>query len=139
MFPVLLGAVIINFLFGRALFTHKSKGVLFFAIALDAFMLIEFKLLGQFVPGSLVPIGISFFTFKMISYQVDNFKGKIKDEPSFVKVAAYFCMFPQVVSGPIMRYEDFEKNEFCRDAELQSAQVEKKRDVLDGLKAEVFE
>ena len=116
MFPVLLGAVVINFLFGRALFSHKNKGLLIFIIALDALMLVEFKLLGQFIPGSLVPIGISFFTFKMISYQVDNYKDKIESEPSFVKVAAYFCMFPQVISGPIMRYEDFEKNEFCKAA-----------------------
>ena len=112
MFPVLMGAVIINFLFGRALFKYKNKGLFIFVVLLDALMLIEFKLLGQFVPGSLMPIGISFFTFKMISYQVDNYKRKITDEPSFVKVAAYFCMFPQIVSGPIMRYADFEKNEF---------------------------
>ncbi len=125
MFPVLLGAVIINFLFGRALYSIKNKGLLIFVIALDALMLVEFKLLGQFVPGSLVPIGISFFTFKMISYQVDNYRGKIANEPSFVKVAAYFCMFPQIVSGPIMRYEDFDKNEFCNIKE----QTEEKTDI----------
>ena len=145
MFPVLLGAVIINFLFGRALFTHKNKGLLIFVIALDALMLVEFKLLGQFVPGSLVPIGISFFTFKMISYQVDNYRGKIANEPSFVKVAAYFCMFPQVVSGPIMRYEDFEKNEFCSvetssdestsddDSQLLNAELGAEDETGDGL------
>ncbi len=123
MLPVLVGAIIINYLFGRALYTTKSKGLLAFAVVLDALMLIEFKLLGQFVAGSLLPVGISFFTFKMISYQIDNFKGKITNEPSFVKVAAYFCMFPQVVSGPIMRYEDFEKNEFCGEEITEEAAV----------------
>ena len=59
-----------------------------------------------------MPIGISFFTFKMISFQVDNYRGRIKEEQSFASVAAFFCMFPQIVSGPIMRYEDYLKNPF---------------------------
>ena len=112
MFPVLLGAVIVNFLFARALHGGGSKILLGFAIAIDALMLVEFKLLGQFVDSSLLPIGVSFFTFKMISFQADNYRGKIKDEPGFVDVAAYFCMFPQIVSGPIMRFEDYLKNPF---------------------------
>ena len=111
LFPVLLGAVIINFLFGRALKGGTSKALLGFVICLDALMLIEFKLLGQFVDSALIPIGVSFFTFKMISFQVDNFRGKVPEEAGFVDVAAYFTMFPQIVSGPIMRYEDFRLNE----------------------------
>ncbi|MBQ6408509.1 MAG: MBOAT family protein, partial [Butyrivibrio sp.] len=69
-------------------------------------------LLSQFVDSTLMPIGISFFTFKMISFQVDNYRGRIKEEQSFASVAAFFCMFPQIVSGPIMRYEDYLKNPF---------------------------
>ncbi len=112
LFPVLLVAVIVNFLFAKALHNGTSKVLLGFAVALDVLMLVEFKLLSQFVDSSLMPIGISFFTFKMISFQFDNFRGKIKDEPIFASVAAYFCMFPQIVSGPIMRYEDYLKNPF---------------------------
>ncbi len=117
LFPVLLVAVIVNFFFAKALHGGGSKGLLGFAIAIDVLMLVEFKLLSQFVDSSLMPIGISFFTFKMISFQADNFKGKIKEEPGFASVAAYFCMFPQIVSGPIMRYGDFLKNPFLFEEE----------------------
>ena len=110
MFPVLLGAVIINYLFAIALRGSDRKLLLGFVLFLDAAMLIEFKLLGQFVEPSLLPIGISFFTFKLISYQIDNYRGKIENEPGFVRMATYICMFPQIVSGPIMRYSDFEAN-----------------------------
>ena len=111
MFPVLLGAVIINFLFSRALKGGGSKALLGFAICLDALMLVEFKLLGQFVDNNLIPVGVSFFTFKMISFQVDNYRGKVPEDAGFIDVAAYFTMFPQIVSGPIMRYEDFKLKE----------------------------
>ena len=114
MFPVLLGAVIVNFLFARALHGGGNKVLLCFIIILDALMLVEFKLLGQFVDSTIMPVGVSFFTFKMISFQADNYKGKIKDQPGFVDVAAYFCMFPQIVSGPIMRFEDYMKNPFIQ-------------------------
>ena len=121
MFPVLLGAIIINFLFAKALRGSNNKLLFGFIIVLDALMLIEFKLLGQFVDNSFLPVGISFFTFKMISFQVDNYRADISKEPKFIDVAAYFCMFPQVVSGPIMRYSDFEKNVFFKknDSELE--------------------
>lgn len=112
LFPVLLVAVVVNYFFSRALHGGGSKVLFGFAIALDVLMLVEFKLLSQFVDSSLMPIGISFFTFKMISFQVDNFRGRIKNEPIFASVAAYFCMFPQIVSGPIMRYGDFLRNPF---------------------------
>jgi alginate O-acetyltransferase complex protein AlgI len=115
MFPVLLGAVIINYLFGMALRGSDRKLLLGFVLFLDAAMLAEFKLLGQFVEPSLLPIGISFFTFKLISYQIDNYRGTIEKEPGFIQMAAYICMFPQIVSGPIMRYKDFEANLFLTE------------------------
>ena len=111
MFPVLLGAVVINFLFSRALKGGGSKALLGFAICLDALMLVGFKLTGQFVDSAVIPVGVSFFTFKMISFQVDNYRGKVPEDAGFVDVAAYFTMFPQIVSGPIMRYEDFKLND----------------------------
>ncbi len=110
MFPALVVAVIVNFLFSKAQHGEKSKSLLAFIVAIDAGMLIEFKILGQFVDSSLMPIGISFYIFKMISYQVDVYRGKIGKDATFLNVAAYFCMFPQVVSGPIMRYERFTEN-----------------------------
>ena len=110
MLPALLAAIIVNFLFGKAQFAEKSKSLLFFILAIDAGMLVEFKILGQFVNSSLLPIGISFYIFKMISYQMDVYSGKIDKDARFIDVATYFSMFPQIVSGPIMRYEKFLEN-----------------------------
>ncbi|MCR5671283.1 MAG: MBOAT family protein [Butyrivibrio sp.] len=107
MLPALLGAVIVNFFFSKALFTEKSRSLFIFILCIDAGMLVEFKILSQFVDSALMPIGISFYIFKMISFQVDVFKGKIRKEARFVDVASYFTMFPQILSGPIMRYEDY--------------------------------
>ncbi len=112
MLPALLGAVIVNFLFAKAQFGEKSRSLLFFILAIDAGMLVEFKILGQFVDNRLMPVGISFYIFKMISYQMDVYRGRIATDASFADVATYFCMFPQIVSGPIMRFESFKENPF---------------------------
>ena len=64
-----------------------------------------------------MPIGVSFFTFKMISYQADLYTGKIEKDPGFLETAAYFCMFPQVVSGPIMRFSEYQKKTFFQKKE----------------------
>ncbi len=131
MFPVLLGAVIINYLFGMALRGSDRKLLLGFVLFLDAAMLAEFKLLGQFVEPSLLPVGISFFTFKLISYQIDNFSGEIEKEPGFVDMAAYISMFPQIVSGPIMRYKDYALNPFLKESEHKQGILE---NIEDGLR-----
>ncbi|WP_051544923.1 MBOAT family O-acyltransferase [Butyrivibrio sp. MC2021] len=111
MFPVLLGAVFVNFLFARAMHSGtKKKMLLAFIVFLDAVMLVEFKALSQFVDSSLMPIGISFYVFKMISFQADVYLGKVKEKPGFLQTATYFTLFPQVVSGPIMRFSDFERH-----------------------------
>ena len=123
-FAVLCGAIIVNFFFGRALKGGKNKILLAFIVCLDALMLIEFKLLSQFSNNSFMPIGISFFTFKMISYQADLYTGKIEEEPGFIDAAAYFCMFPQVVSGPIMRFSDYSKKTFFEKKEEIFAAIE---------------
>ena len=110
MLPALLGAVFVNFLFSRAQSGEKSRSLLAFIIAIDAGMLIEFKMLSQFSDSVFLPIGISFYIFKMISYQVDVYRGEVRSDVSFMDVAAYFTMFPQIVSGPIMRYEGYEES-----------------------------
>ena len=55
----------------------------------------------------LLPIGISFFTFKSISYLADVYKKKTEAERSLVSLALYISFFPQLLAGPIMRYPDF--------------------------------
>lgn len=88
--------------------TRKRKRLMICAVVLDVGVLTVFKALGVFVDNSLLPLGLSFYIFKMISYQVDLYKGEIWEKPRFKSVMLYFTMFPQVVSGPIMRYQEGE-------------------------------
>ena len=52
-----------------------------------------------------LPIGISFYTFQTMSYTVDVYRGNVKAERNFISFAAYVTLFPQLVAGPIVRYE----------------------------------
>lgn len=52
-----------------------------------------------------LPIGISFFTFQMMSYIFDIFMERAKVQKSFLNVLLYISMFPQLIAGPIVRYE----------------------------------
>ena len=52
-----------------------------------------------------LPIGISFFTFQTMSYSIDVYRGEVKAERNFLSFMTYVSMFPQLVAGPIVRYE----------------------------------
>ncbi|KAA3630594.1 MAG: MBOAT family protein [Proteobacteria bacterium] len=56
-----------------------------------------------------LPLGISFFTFQAISYVVDIYRGQSEPQRSFFGVALYISMFPQLVAGPIVRYNTIEQ------------------------------
>ena len=58
------------------------------------------------VPQFSLPIGISFYTFQMISYIVDVYCGDVKAQPSFLRFIMYVSMYFQLVAGPIVRYSD---------------------------------
>ncbi len=63
----------------------------------------------RFSPLELVlPIGISFYTFQIISYLTDVYRGTILAEQSFLKFATYVMMFPKLTMGPITRYGSVE-------------------------------
>ncbi|HEX9114818.1 MAG TPA: MBOAT family protein, partial [Anaerolineae bacterium] len=51
-----------------------------------------------------LPLGISFFTFQLVSYAVDVHRGSVKVERDLVRFAAYILMFPHLIAGPIVRY-----------------------------------
>lgn len=87
----------------------QQKKLLVTILVLDIAVLAVFKGLSTFVDSSLLPLGLSFYLFKMISYQVDLYRGEIWEQPDFMTTAVYFTMFPQVVSGPIMRYNEGER------------------------------
>ena len=104
---------------------QKRKQIVIAAVVIDVLILAAFKCLSAFVDNALLPLGISFYIFKMISFQADILRGEIWNKPKFKYVALYFTMFPQVVSGPIMRYNE---GEFDLDRTCGLEQFE------DGLK-----
>ena len=53
-----------------------------------------------------LPIGISFYTFQIISYVVDVWRGTVPAQKNLIDLAAYIAMFPQLIAGPIVRYAD---------------------------------
>jgi alginate O-acetyltransferase complex protein AlgI len=55
-----------------------------------------------------LPIGISFYTFQVLSYTIDVYKGKVKVQKNFLDLATYVSFFPQLIAGPIVRYETIE-------------------------------
>lgn len=53
-----------------------------------------------------LPIGISFYTFQLLSYNIDVYRGDVPAQKNFVDLAAYISLFPQLIAGPIVRYSD---------------------------------
>lgn len=102
---LLLGMTILNYAFGWLGQRFASNVPTALCIILDAGVLILCKILALKVDDSFLPLGMSFYIFKMISWQADVCRGEIQ-KLNFIKTAAYFTMFPQVTQGPIMRYKD---------------------------------
>lgn len=57
---------------------------------------------------TILPIGISFYTFQILSYTVDVYRGDVKAQKNPITLGAYITMFPQLIAGPIVRYSDVE-------------------------------
>jgi alginate O-acetyltransferase complex protein AlgI len=89
----------------------KRKRLLILAVSLDIGVLAACKILGTFVDSRLLPLGISFYIFKMISWQADVYRGNIRGKQAFQSAALYFSLFPQISSGPIMRYNEGDRGE----------------------------
>ncbi len=60
--------------------------------------------------GIALPIGISFFTFQTLSYTIDVYRGDAQVQKSFVRLATYVALFPQLIAGPIVRYTTVEED-----------------------------
>ena len=56
-----------------------------------------------------LPIGISFYTFQILSYVIDVYRGKCRAQRSLLSFATYITMFPQLIAGPIVQYGDIER------------------------------
>ncbi len=85
-----------------------SLGILGYYKYADFFIENFNALTGMSVPllRIALPIGISFYTFQILSYAVDVYRGDTKAQRNFINLAAYISMFPQLIAGPIVRYSD---------------------------------
>jgi alginate O-acetyltransferase complex protein AlgI len=113
---VLLAFIAVNYVLALAQDRRRSRGLLAAAIGANLLALGWFKyaafvagiaqaLLGTPVPHppAYLPLGISFFTFQVVAYQVDVYRGTVRAERSLLVFAVFKCFFAQLVAGPIVR------------------------------------
>jgi len=129
---VLLLSSVVNWLIGERIKNNKEinhkKLLLFSSIVLNLGIFIVFKYLGFIVsninilagtsipnPGIRLPIGISFFSFQVMSYQIDVYRGENEEKTSLRDFMLYALMFPQLVAGPIVRFKNVALNLKDRD------------------------
>ena len=122
---IMIVSIIVGYITGRLIETFYTKKyvALFLAggVLSHLGILIYFKYVDFFIgnvnaiTGSTIPllrltlpIGISFYTFQILSYEIDVYRGKVRAQKNILKLAVYVTMFPQLIAGPIVRYSDIE-------------------------------
>ncbi len=136
---LMLFMIIVNYYLTIEMDKKKSKKILVLLIIIDLLSLFSFKYLNFFVSNInylfnanikniqlSLPIGISFYTFQILSYVIDVYKGKVKVQKNFINLACYVSAYPQLIAGPIVRYSDIEKEIINRNTTLD--------DIYDGLR-----
>lgn len=111
-----IGAILID------KYKNQSKNILITTLFIHVFLLIIFKYTDFIIQtindisnanikllNIALPIGISFYTFQIISYIIDVYNGKVNVQKNIIKLATYVSLFPQLVAGPIVRYQTVEK------------------------------
>jgi len=78
----------------------------------------------------LMPIGISFYTFQLLSYTVDLYKGQIEIQRNVLDFSTYVASFPQLIAGPIVRYADVAKAFASREHSLSRFAMGSRRFIL---------
>ena len=105
---LMIGVILLNYaagiLLGKFGQTKAGKTVLWTALVICIGTLAFFKF-----SNIAWPIGISFYTFQLVSYIVDVYRGTAAPQKNLVNLGAYVTMFPQLIAGPIVRYVDIEK------------------------------
>jgi alginate O-acetyltransferase complex protein AlgI len=123
----LVASVAVNYWIARGIEvsrgTARARALLTLGVVSDLALLIVFKYAGFLVrgldgvlavvglpqlrpPELLLPLGISFFTFHKISYKVDVYRGQAEAKKSPIDLALYILLFPQLIAGPIVRFNE---------------------------------
>lgn len=133
---LLLASCLCNYLFGLAVGGRRyRRGFLICAIVFNLGLLFVFKYVNfaaetinalggrELLPQTNIalPLGISFFTFQAMSYVIDVYRGETPVQKNLPDLALYICLFPQLVAGPIVRYNEIQQ------------QLSARRESLDGV------
>ena len=122
---LMAGSILLGYIFGLLIekFQNTSLSKLFLvcSVTISLGLLGYFKYANFFIENIniatgiglpllkvVLPIGISFYTFQIVSYIIDVYWGKVKAQRNFISLATYITMFPQLIAGPIVRYSDVE-------------------------------
>ena len=124
---LLLFSVTFNYILARMLEGKHRKAVLILDILLNVLLLGVFKYAGfavetvNLIPGIqlpvpqiVLPIGISFYTFQILSYVVDVYRGDTPVQKNYMDLLFYISFFPQLIAGPIVKYHDIDEQIRCR-------------------------
>ena len=123
---VMSASVALGYVFGilieRFRGKRAAKVLLFFSVASSLAFLLYFKYADFFITNwnavtgfsvplleLALPIGISFYTFQILSYTVDVYRGDVRAQKNPINLAAYITLFPQLIAGPIVRYADVDR------------------------------
>ncbi len=122
---LMISSIIINYSFGILIDKFRKYDKLFLtsAIITNLILLGYFKYYDFFavninrvfsntiipIKDIILPIGISFYTFQILSYIIDLYRKEIKVQKNIINLALYISFFPQLIAGPIVKYRDIEK------------------------------
>ncbi|NLY69730.1 MAG: MBOAT family protein [Clostridiales bacterium] len=117
---LMLLAIACNYVFGLGIEKCRGYGsagacraILVLSLVYNLGTLFFFKyfnfVTGGIFPHIALPIGISFFTFQIMSYTIDVYRGEVAAQRNIFKLGLYISLFPQLIAGPIVRYIDIEK------------------------------
>ena len=147
----------INFLFGIWMEKNRRRKELILSLSIvwnlgilayfkySSFILLNLQAVIQiFIPSFKInivsvplPIGISFFTFQIMTYVIDLYREEIKVQKKFINLGLYIMLFPQLIAGPIVRYIDIEKEINNRKVDINLIDEGIKRFIL-GLGKKIF-
>ena len=118
---LLLISSLVNYILGRLISKKNKKLFLIIGLIFNFGLLFYFKYFNFFLSNInslfktninlfsiVLPLGISFYTFKNASYLIDVYKNKVNPEKNFINYFTYIAMFPSLIQGPIVRYKDID-------------------------------
>ena len=127
-FWVMIISILVNYFVAIKMNDKNKKILLVLSIVFNIGMLGVFKYANFFIGivnhipeinikalNITLPIGISFFTFQIMSYVIDVYWGKVKAQKNIISVATYITLFPQLIAGPIVNYKTVENELSARE------------------------